>query len=321
MKKTLTVICPVHNEEETIPVFYERMRAVMDRLGSRYKPELLFVDNASTDRSLDAIARLRAQDPSVYVLAMSANVGYQRSIEGGLTHAKGDLFVMIDVDCEDPPELVPEFVEIHEQGYDIVYGERRDREEFVLIKSMRKLFYRLTHLIADDPFIIDMAEFCLLTDEVRRAILESQNSFPFVRASIGRVGFRRIGLPYKRQKRVRGKTHYNVFRMTKFAVAGILSATTLPLRLIAYLFLPTLLVLLVLAIASSANGAGSAQMLMGLIAFAYFGFALSALSIYLARTYKNGLMYPNHIVNRNRTHLQPDADPHGGGSPAEGPER
>ena len=307
MKPRLTIICPVYNEEATIPIFYTRARAVLDSLADRYETALLFSDNASTDRTREAIDELRRRDAQVFILSLSANVGYQRSVEAGLTHASGDLFVIIDVDCEDPPEMIRDFLQVHARGYDVVYGERGNRAEPRPLTAMRKLYYRLTRFLADDTFVIDMAEFCLMTDEVRRAILQSSNSFPFIRASIGRVGFRRIGIPYDRQERVGGQTHYNLLGMVKFAIAGILSSTTLPLRMTAYLYLPTTLLLAVLLGLWWAMGVASALLLAALAAFAYVGFALSALSLYLARAYKDGLKHPHHIVFRARTHLQPNA--------------
>ncbi len=121
---------------------------------------------------------------------------------------------MIDVDCEDPPELIPRFVAEHEQGYDIVYGERVDRPEPTYLKWLRKSYYRLVRAVADDNFVLNMAEFSLITAEVRNAVIDEINSFPFIRASIGRIGFRRKNVPYTRERRSAGETHYNLIGMT-----------------------------------------------------------------------------------------------------------
>src|ERR1051325_2074644 len=135
----LTIICPVYNEEEVVPLFFARTKPVIQKLTSRYKVDLLFLNNASTDGTLDAITRLRKEHSYIYVITLSANVGYQRSLECGLRHAKGDIITFIDADCEDPPEMIPDFVSYYERGYDIVYGERVDREEITVIKQLRKL--------------------------------------------------------------------------------------------------------------------------------------------------------------------------------------
>src|SRR2546430_14767664 len=127
--------------------------------------------------------------------------------------------------------MILEFAAKHEEGHDIVYGERVDREESSLMKNARKVFYRILRAVADEEIILDMAEFSFFTKEVRHAILQESSSFPFLRASIGRVGFKRCAIPFKRDKRIAGATHYNLAGMAIFAIAGILSSSTLFLRL------------------------------------------------------------------------------------------
>src|ERR1700681_2293795 len=137
----LSILCPVHNEERVIPLFYGRIRPVMEKLAESYTVHLLFLDNASIDRSAQQIEKIREAWPATYLITMSRNVGYHASLECGLRNAAGDVFVFIDVDCEDPPEMILEFVEKYAQGYDIVYGERVDREEAKAIQKARKFFY------------------------------------------------------------------------------------------------------------------------------------------------------------------------------------
>jgi glycosyltransferase involved in cell wall biosynthesis len=301
----LTIVCPVYNEETVVPLFFARALPVIEQLSATYRVELLFMNNASNDGTYAAIAKLREQYDFVYVITLSANVGYQRSLECGLRNAQGSIITFIDVDCEDPPEMLLDFVRYHEQGYDIVYGERVDREEAESIKMLRKWFYHIVQSLADEDIILYMAEFSLITSEVRDAIVIDQNSFPFIRSSIARLGFNRIGLPYKRHRRIAGKTNYNLVGMMIFATAGILSSTTLPLRLPLYA-LPFWLVLTALL--------GAAQILTGspwwllanaVIACGYIGFTVAFCALYVARSYKNGLARPNFTMHRRFTHLQP----------------
>lgn len=298
-RKRLTVICPVYNEEHVVPLFYERFAPVARALESNYDVELLFLNNASTDGTLGAITRLRERSSAVYVLTLSANRGYQRSLECGLRNAKGDVFTFIDVDCEDPPEMILQFVERYEAGYDIVYGERVDREEGRFIKFMRKLFYQLVHRVADDDFILYMAEFSLFTAEVRDAIVAEQaNSFPFIRSSIARVGFNRVGIPYKRHSRIAGTTNYNFLGMTIFAVAGLLSASTLPLRLPIYLLPLWLAAVAALGVVWAQTGSQRVALAELLLVCSYFGATVAFIALYVARTYKNGLGRPNYAIHR-----------------------
>jgi polyisoprenyl-phosphate glycosyltransferase len=311
-RRLLTILCPVYNEEHVVPLFFARIRPVMEALEKDYTVHLLFLNNASTDQTVKQIANVAASWPATFVITMSKNVGYHASLECGLRNAVGDLFVFIDVDCEDPPEMILDFVAKHEMGFDIVYGERVDRQESKAMKSARKMFYRLLHALADEEILLDMAEFSLFTSEVRDAILNENTSFPFLRASIARVGFRRAAIPFTRQKRIAGSTHYNLTGMSIFAIAGILSASTLFLRLPIYLLPFWLLALLLL-------GAGyvSTQSLWMLVAAfllfaAYVGATAAFTALYVARAYKNGLQRPNAFIDRGRSILQP-------GEGAEGP--
>lgn len=300
----LTIICPVYNEERVVPLFFERILPVINELSTRYKVDLLFLNNASTDGTYHAIESLRQQYSFIYIITLSSNVGYQRSLECGLRNAKGDVIAFIDVDCEDPPEMILEFIKYYERGYDLVYGERVDREEIRLIKMLRKLFYHIVHRVADEDIILYMAEFCLITAEVRDAIVADHNSFPFIRSSIARVGFHRIGIPYKRHHRIAGETHYNLIGMMIFAVAGILSASTLPLRLPIYLLPFWLLLTAILGVTQIATGNTWFLLANALSACAYLGGTTAFTALYVARNYKNGLGRPNYIIHRRYTQMQ-----------------
>ena len=203
--KRLTVICPVHNEEKVIPLFYKRFCDAVAPLRRSYEIELIFTNNRSTDRTLDVIVGLRARDPSVQVITLSRNFGYQASLQAGLSHATGDAVMFIDVDCEDPPELIPRFVEKWAEGYDVVYGERGNRPEGKVIKALRNYFYKVLRALGDADIVLYMAEFALFSRKVREAIVNNQNTFPYIRAEIGFVGFSRYGIRYDRQRRVSGQ--------------------------------------------------------------------------------------------------------------------
>jgi len=305
----LTIICPVFNEEQVIPLFFERIQPVMAALTDRYFVDLVFLNNASSDGSLAAILKLRERTASIYVVTMSRNVGYQRSLDCGLRTVQGDLFAIIDVDCEDPPEMLIDFVARYEQGYDIAYGIRADRQEIAALKSLRKVFYRILKVVADEDIILDMAEFSLFTAEVRDSMLIETNSFPFVRASISRVGFKRIGIPFSRQRRIAGATHYNFIGMSTFAIAGILSASTLLLRL-PVLILPFWLIgLMVLAVRYAETGLRGYAASIAVVTAAYLGASVSFIAMYMARTYKNGLRRPNSYIKKE--HSLPQGEPDG----------
>lgn len=300
----LIVICPVFNEEKTIPLFFERIRQVRDRVAPKFKLNLVFVDNHSTDSTPDLLTHLAGANPWVGSLRLSRNYGYQKSLESGLRSSFGDYYCFIDVDCEDPPEMLVDFVREIEAGHEIVFGERVDRVEPEFIKWMRKQYYKITKAAADEHFNLYMAEFSMFTRVVRDAIIRDNNSFPFLRASIGRVGFSQKALPYKRHPRVAGETHYNFLSMLSFGLAGILSSSTVLLRVTAYLLAPWFVLV---------NAAFGYFLYTGDVVYAwsgvwisllYFGVALASLAIYVARTYKNTLFRPNYVVDPKRSNLR-----------------
>src|SRR5579862_7279360 len=219
----VTVVCPVYNEEKSVELFYGRLTSAMKVTEGQIRYELLFVNNRSVDRTVEIIRRLADADPRVNLITLSRNFGYQASITAGMRHARGDCSVNIDVDCEDPPEMIPRFVEKWLGGADIAFGIRHKREEFVLMHLARKLFYRVMRSVADNDIVLDMAEFFLVDKRVREFVLSTRSTFPFVRGQVGYVGFRREGIRYKRERRIAGKTHYNILGAVRFGIAGILS--------------------------------------------------------------------------------------------------
>ncbi len=303
-KQIVSILVPVYNEEKVVPLFFQRIAPVIDQLSVEYTPHLIFLNNASTDSTVGVINSIREQHPDVYLLSLASNVGYQRSIEFGLRNTVGDIFVFIDVDCEDPPEMILQFMKYYKDGYDVVYGERVDRIEVNSIKFMRKVFYRLMKALADEEIILDMAEFSLMTNEVREAIIQDSSSFPFIRASIGRVGFKRKGIPYRRDKRIAGETHYNIWGMFLFAIGGILAASTWLLRVAMYALPFWLVAMFSLGVLASTGTAPWAFTWMVLLGFAYCGSVLSCVSLYLARVYKNTLGRPNAFLDRKRSFPQ-----------------
>lgn len=303
LRKLVSIISAVYNEERTIPIFYDRLQRALAPHRARFDFEIIFTNNASTDATPQIVAALREKDPSVQLVTLSRNFGYQASVQSGLTYAAGDASIVIDADCEDPPEMIPEFLDQWEKGYDVVYGIRQDRPEPWIVKKSRDLFYHVLSISADMEIVLFMAEFALLTAEVRRAILRNETSFPFLRAEIGYAGFNRLGIPYKRQKRVAGQTHYNVSGMIIFATAGILTASTFLLRAAAYTF-PVFLLLNVAGWLWDRLNHGGAGFEFAVMADLLYVMAMLAIiGLYVARIYKNGMRRPNFIVNRNSSLL------------------
>ncbi len=302
--KLISIICPAYNEEKNIPIFYDRINRVMESLCDTYDFEIIFTNNRSTDGTLDAMMAVYREDPNVQILTMSRNFGYQGSILGGMKHAKGDAVIVIDADCEDPPELLPQFLEKWEEGHDIVYGIRGQRPMWWVEKEARDLFYRVLKKTADMDIVLYMAEFALISGHVKDVAINTNNTFPFIRAEIGYAGFSRYGIHYDRLPRPSGKSNYNIFGMFAFAIAGVLTSSTFLFRF-AFYALPfiALINFAFLFIATIGTGGWAFQLLVTLDLI-YLISLITLNGLYLARIYKNQIGRPPFIIDprlsRNR---------------------
>jgi dolichol-phosphate mannosyltransferase len=315
----VSIVVPVFNEEDSVRPFYDRLTRSLEPLRAELDFEVVFTNNRSTDRTRERVLELRERDPSVQLLTYSRNFGQHASLYGGLRQASGDAVVLIDVDCEDPPELIPEFIAGWREGYDIVYGVRRRRPEPALISLARKFFYRFMRLTADADIIVDMAEFCLLASHARDAVVCSRGVQPFVRGEIAYYGFHRKGIPYDRQRRVAGKTHYNLWRMLEFALQGILGATTLPLRLPVFALPLLVLANLVLFAMWMAGRQELVLATLVVLDLLYLAVSVSFIALFLGRAYRNVVARPLVTVDwrLSATNTPPDSSPNA--SPRSGP--
>lgn len=307
----LSIVVPVYNEMLAIPLFHQRLMRALEAHAASLELELIFCNNRSTDRTEEAVRELRERDPRVQLLTLSRNFGYQGAMVAGLRQAQGDAMILIDVDCEDPPELLPRFIEEWRAGHDVVYGIRERRTEALPLTWMRKLFYRLNRMIADSDILVDVAEFALITAAVRDAVTAGLSTFPFIRAEIAHYGFRRIGIRYDRQPRVAGRSHFNFYALMRFAIAGILTSTTVPLRL-AFYMLPALLAinLLLLWLEGSGRWSMAFETLVSLD-FLYIATVLGFIALYGARNYRNVVARPIAVVDwrRSAVNLPPERSP------------
>ncbi len=301
MTRSVAVIVPIYNELASIVPFYERARPVLEALPD-VSWELVFVNDGSSDGSLARILQLRDREPRVKVVSLSRNFGYHPGLLAGLTVVSADLYVMIDVDCEDPPELLKDFLGAIDGGADVAYGIRSARIEPTVVTFFRRIFYHLNRSIADSDIVVWMGEFAMITRQVRDAILVPRTTYLFLRAEIAYTGFVRVGIPYLRAARTAGVSHYNLFGMTRYAVSGFLAGSTFPLRLILYVSVGLAIAFPIFAAALSL-GAGAAGTAASIVTFYFALFALSTIALYLARTYKNGVARPLFIIDKSKTYL------------------
>ena len=301
MTRSLAVIVPLYNDVGNVMPFFERARAALE-LVPTISWEIIFVNDGSTDGSFERARELQGADGRVKVISLSRNFGYHAVLLAGLSLVAADLYVMIDVDCEDPPELLGEFATAIDAGADIAYGIRSNRIESAPVTFFRRLFYYVNQRIADSDTVVWMSEFAMITRQVRDAIIAPHTTYVFLRAEIGHAGFVRVGVPYVRGVRSWGASHYSLWRMTRFAVAAFLASSTFPLRFILYLAATAGLLFPIVALLLGLGATGLAT--LAAVATFYFALvALSTIALYLARTYKNGVARPVFIVDKNRTFL------------------
>lgn len=230
----VSIVAPVFNEQGNIFPLYDALRAVFDKVADRYRWELVFTDNHSTDNTFSELSQLAARDPRVRVFRFSRNFGFQRSIYTGYMQARGAVAVQIDCDLQDPPELILEFLREWENGHAIVYGVRRARQEGALITLTRKVFYRLIDFLSEDRLPLDAGDFRLVDRRVLDVLARIHDESPYLRGTLASVGFPQKGIPYDRAARTIGESKFSLADLFKLALDGILAQSTVPLRLATY---------------------------------------------------------------------------------------
>jgi dolichol-phosphate mannosyltransferase len=228
----LTVVVPVFNEEENLPVLHARLSAVLPAHGHY---EILFVDDGSHDRSVGVIVELQRQDPAVKLVRFSRNFGHQAAITAGIAAARGEAVILMDCDLQDPPELLPELVQHWEDGFEVVYAVRQTRDEGFFKRSTAAAFYRLLRTVSNVEIPVDAGDFCLLDRKVVDVIAQLPEKNRYLRGLRSWAGFRQVGVPYDRPARHAGEAKYTTRKMAKLALDGVMSFTSLPLKLASYM--------------------------------------------------------------------------------------
>jgi polyisoprenyl-phosphate glycosyltransferase len=230
----LSVIIPVYNEAAVLPVFHSRVQEVMDATGCRY--ELIYVDDGSSDDSLQLLNGLRAEDDSVAILELSRNFGKEVALSAGLDHARGDAIIIIDADLQDPPQLIHQFLAEWRNGYDVVYGQRTDRRGDSPFKIFTaKWFYRVINALSDVEIPRDVGDFRLLSRRAVDALLALPERRRYMKGLYSWIGFPQKAIPYIRQSRQAGQTKWNYWRLWNFALEGITAFSDAPLKIATYL--------------------------------------------------------------------------------------
>jgi dolichol-phosphate mannosyltransferase len=226
----LSVIIPCYNEEAVLRTTHERLSSVLKEMNVDY--ELIFINDGSRDRTQEILAELQLFDPRIRVMLLSRNFGHQIAVTAGLEEAAGAAVVIIDADLQDPPEVIPQMVQLWREGNEVVYGMRDEREGESRFKLWTaKIFYRLINRLSETKMPLDAGDFRLLD----RRVVEVINAMPerarFLRGMVSWAGFRQIPLHYSRAPRHAGDSKYPLTKMIHFAMDGIISFSLVPLKI------------------------------------------------------------------------------------------
>lgn len=226
----LSVVLPCYNEQESLGEAYAQLSNVLSGLHLPY--ELLFVDDGSKDNTLHLLGELHVKDPRVKVISLSRNFGHQVALSAGLEYANGQAVVFMDADLQDPPEVVAAMVQKWNEGWEVVYGTRVEREgESWFKQGMAKAFYRVINSISQIPIPVDTGDFRLMDRKVVDALLDLPERDRFLRGMVSWVGFSQTAVSFRRSPRAAGTTKYPFWKSLRLAMDGILSFSIVPLRI------------------------------------------------------------------------------------------
>lgn len=307
----ISIVVPTLNESGNISRLYERVRSVFDGMDGAYDFEIVFTDNHSDDSTFSEIAALAAKDPRIRGYRFSRNFGFQRSILEGYRRARGAAAIQLDADMQDPPELIPVFIDKWREGYQVVYGVRKSRPEAWYLRGARKAFYRTIDALSEDHLPQDAGDFRLVDRCILDVLRRLQDAQPYLRGTIAAMGFEQIGVPYERASRDTGESKFRFNNLAVLAVDGILNHSIVPLRLATFtgigIAIFTLFAIIAFMIGRFLLGrtwpAGFATTTaLILIAIALNGLFLGVIGEYLGRIYKQVKLGPNTIIEQRVDH-------------------
>ena len=297
----------MYYEEKVAEECYKRLTACLQKL-TDYTYEIIIIDDGSKDKTLEILENIASKDDKVKVISFSRNFGHQAAVTAGLKHVSGDAIIIIDADLQDPPELIPQMIQLWEQGNEIIYAKRKKRKgesPFKLLSA--KLFYQILNALSDTEIPKDTGDFRL----VDRKVVDTINNMPehnkFLRGLFSWVGYKQIPFEYEREERFAGKTKYPLRKMLKLASDGIISFSTKPLKLVGLLgFISIVISILILIYALLSYFLKLNQLSAGwtslMVAITFFAgvqlLSIWIMSEYIGRIYDETKQRPQFIINK-----------------------
>ena len=306
--KKVSIVIPMYYEEEVARECYEKVSNVLKSLKDKYDYEIIFVNDGSKDKTLEILENIAKDDKKAKIISFSRNFGHQAAVTAGLKEVSGDAIVIIDADLQDPPELIPQMLELWEQGNEVIYGKRKTRKGESAFKLLTaKMFYKTLNALSDVEIPKDTGDFRL----VDRKVVDVINSLPehnkFLRGLFSWVGFKQEAYEYERQERYAGKTKYPLKKMLKLASDGIISFSTKPLKLVGALGIVSIVISIVLLIYALISyifklnqlSAGWTSIIVAVTFFAGVQLlSLWVISEYIGRIYDESKGRPQYIIDK-----------------------
>lgn len=299
--KLISIIIPVLNEEENLPILYDRIKKNLND----FKYEMIFINDGSWDRSRVVIKNLAKKDASVRLINLSRNFGHQIAVSCGVDYAQGDAAVIIDADLQDPPEVISLMIKKWQEGFDVVYGKRKERKGENVFKIITaKIFYKLINLLSGTKIPVDTGDFRLISKRVIETLKRTREHHRFLRGMVSWVGFLQTGVEFERDKRYFGKSKYSSFSMIRFALDGIVSFSLFPLRVASLLGIITANVaigLILYALVRTATGQTVRGWSSTVVIMLFLGsiqlIAIGIIGEYLGRIYEEVKRRPLYIID------------------------
>lgn len=310
----ISVVAPVYNEEKLIYEFYERTSKTLRGLTGDY--EIILVNDGSKDKSKEIMLEISSKDTKVKVINFIRNFGHQSAIYAGIKESKGDVIITIDSDLQDQPELIPELINKHKEGYDIVYAKRNRRKGETIFKRLTAyIYYRLLNSLSDTELPVDVGDYRLITKRVKKCLMDMPEKSLYLRGLIAWTGFPSACVLYDRDERKAGQTNYTLKKMINLALNGITSFSDKPLKLSIFLgfftsILTTIYMIYVLvckAFGLTVTGWASMIILDGYIG-AMILIGLGIQGIYISKIYAELKSRPLYIKDRQPNNKEEGKD-------------
>ncbi|WP_297278320.1 glycosyltransferase family 2 protein [uncultured Brachyspira sp.] len=306
--KKVSFIIPCYNEEEVLPLLYERLNNISKKI-ENYECEFLFINDGSKDRTEEIIENLYKKDNRIKLYSFSRNFGHQAAVSCGIHNTNSDLAIIIDADLQDPPEIIPDMIKLYEEtNIPIIYGKRISRYGETFFKKVTAaIFYRFINVLSEVQFPVDTGDFRLIDKKVIDTYKQFSENPKYIRGLISWTGFEQKAFEYKRDARVAGSTKYTLKKMLKLAITGILSFSTKPLRISLYFGLISILIAVIFSLRVFYIYLFTPELLVKgwastIIIVLFMGgvqlISLSVISEYLANLFNEVKKRPEYVISK-----------------------